>query len=61
MSIHVFAMVSGSCDVAFKLKAIGTEGGIKQADRCSPAQDRHKASTRVVFGSQYQLLANVGC
>ena len=36
-------------------------GGRKKAGRCSPVQDRRKASKTVVFGSQYQLLADVGC
>ena len=36
-------------------------GGRKQVGRCSPVQDRRKASKRVMFGSQYQLLADLGC
>ena len=53
-SIQVFAMARGSYDVAFKLKAITTaEGGSKQAAACQ--------FKIVVFGSQYQLLADVGC
>ena len=55
--LHVYR----SYNVAFKLKAFAAaEGGSKQA-AARQFQDKRKASKRVVFSSQYQLLADTGC